>query len=225
MTSSRAGYTLTELMVTVAIIGGIASMAIPLSRGWMNNQTAGTVARGVGNAFRIARADAIRSGRNYIVFTSVGGAGDVAGNPLEDRSGNAAPILILDDGEPGSADQNCEIDAGERIQTLSIDPAASEITWGPLLAGTTKAPGDLTATASTSGSSFTSPGGAPTTWVLFRPDGSAVGFDNACSIGSIGTGNGAIYISNGTRDFAIVVSSLGGVRVHAWDETKAGWRN
>ena len=42
--------------------------------------------------------------------------------------------------------------------------------------------------------------------------------------GAIGTGAGAVYLTNGARDYAIVLSPLGGVRVSAWDGSLNQWR-
>ena len=52
-----------------------------------------------------------------------------------------------------------------------------------------------------------------------------VGFDNTCTFGQTGTGGGAIYVTNGTRDYAITLSALGQSRVHAWDAGAGQWTN
>ena len=66
-------------------------------------------------------------------------------------------------------------------------------------------------------------------WVLFRPDGIPVAFKgnllNCDTIGETGSGGGAIYVTDGNRDFAAVMSPLGGVRLHAWDERNTQWSN
>jgi hypothetical protein len=55
------------------------------------------------------------------------------------------------------------------------------------------------------------------------PDGRPLGFDAACTMGQLGSGNGAVYITNGSRDFAIVLNPLGGVRVHSWNSGTGQW--
>ena len=130
-------------------------------------------------------------------------------------------LLVLDDGAPGSANQNCQIDSGENIHLL---PATDGVGWGSSLAGGTKAPGDSTAIASTSGSSFATPAGTGTTWVAFMPDGRPGGMSAACGFGQLGSGNGGLYITNGDRDYAVVVNALGGVRLHAWDANAGAWQ-
>ena len=114
---------------------------------------------------------------------------------------------------------DCTIDAGENFITV---PAGRDVGWGWSLSGGTKPSDDATPIASNSGSSFATPSGAPATWVLFRPDGTPLGFDASCNVGAIGSGNGAIYLSNGTRDYAITLRALGSVKVHSWN-AGAGW--
>ena len=41
-------------------------------------------------------------------------------------------------------------------------------------------------------------------------------------LGVVGTGGGAIYVTNGVRDYAVVLGALGTTRVHLW--TDSGWR-
>ena len=63
-------------------------------------------------------------------------------------------------------------------------------------------------------------------WLLFRGDGMPVGFSgsggNCGNVGSTGTGGAAFYLTNGKRDYSVVLSPLGSVRVHAWADS-AGW--
>ena len=62
---------------------------------------------------------------------------------------------------------------------------------------------------------------------MFQPNGIPVTFVGAVggcgAIGITGTGGGALYLTNGKRDYGVVLSSLGGARVHAWDVTAGGW--
>jgi type II secretory pathway pseudopilin PulG len=222
-TRSQSGYTLAEVVVITATIGVLMSMAIPSTRRYITDQNASDMARTVASAFQIARNDALRTGRNQVVFFQIGGAGDVAGNPLIDSNGNPAAVLILDDGPTGTPNQNCQIDAGENTRTVSAD---NTLSWGLTFAGGTKAPGDGNALANTSGSTFATPSGAAaTTWVLFRPDGTPVAIDAGCNTGTVGSGNGAIYFTNGDRDQAVVLSALGTPRAHSWDRANGVWTN
>ena len=224
MPRSRAesGYTISEVVVVTATIAVLTSMAVPGTQRYLTNQNTVEMARTVANAFQIARTEALRTGRNHVVFFAIGGAGDVAGNPLLDADGNPAAVLILDDGPTGAANQNCRIDAGENTRTISAD---GDLSWGESFAGTTKAPGDLNARPLASGSTFATPLGAGATWVLFRPDGAPVAIDAGCNAGTVGTGNGAIYFTNGERDQAVVIGALGNVRVHSWNRATGAWQS
>ncbi len=207
-------------MIVGAIIAVMMSLAIPSTQRYLTDQTANDMAFAVASAFNLARVEAMRTGRNHLVFFAIGGAGDVAGNALLDTSGDPAAVLILDDGPTGSPDQNCQIDAGEPIRTIA---PVDELSWGYTLAGTTKAPGDVSPRPSASGSSFRTPAATAATWVLFRPDGTPVAVDTACASGPLGSGNGGIYFTNGTRDQAVVLGPLGIARVHVWDRANARW--
>lgn len=217
----NAGMTLIEIAIVMVLIGIILGIsAVSLDR-WEENERAGAAARSVAELLREASSDAIRTGSVHVAFLSIGGSGDVAGNDLEDRNGDWTPMLVLNDGPPGSANQNCTIDANEPI--LALD-ALDGVAWGNPNAGGTKAPGDSTAIVSTSGSSFATPAGAAATWVAFMPDGRPLAFNNACTFGALGSGNGAIYLTNGKRDYAVVLGALGSIRVFVWNEGTGAWQ-
>ena len=213
--------TLLEVAVVTVIVGVLLGISFSSMQTWQANESAAAAARSVGGIFRLASVEATRKESVHLVFFAVAGNGDTAGNPLLDDAGNGVPILLLDDGALGSANQNCEIDHGEEIHVLSPD---AQVGWGFAVSAGAKAPGDTTAIASTTGSSFATPIGAASTWVAFMPDGRPLGFDAACSMGQLGSGNGAVYITNGSRDYAIVLNPLGGVRVHAWLPGTAQWQ-
>jgi prepilin-type N-terminal cleavage/methylation domain-containing protein len=213
----RSGFTLIELVVAVAIIGIAAAMAAPSMTRWQQNQRLKDATRSLVQSLVRGRSEAIRTGNVQIVFLQT----DAQDNPLLDGLGNAVPILVLDDGRPGSVNQNCRIDAGESFGTVPAEPG---VAWGVSVAGG-PAPADLGAGAIASGASFTQPDGAAATWMAFRPEGFAVAFNPACAMGAVGSGAGAIYVTNGFRDYAIAVSPLGAVRVQAWDTAQALWSN
>lgn len=213
--------TLIEISIVTVMIGLMIGIATSSFMRWQENEQASAAARSVAELLRQAASEAIRTGSVHVVFLSIAGSGDVAGNDLADVSGAWTPMLVLNDGPIGSANQNCEIDAGEEILSL---PVTDGVSWGGTNTGGTKAPGDANAIASTSGSTFANPAGAGTTWVAFMPDGRPLGFNAACTFGQFGSGNGAIYITNGNRDYAVVLTALGAVRVHAWDDSANAWR-
>ena len=219
---SQAGHTLPEIIVIAATVGALVSMAIPGTHNYLEEQASIDMARGIARVFHIARTEALRTGRNHVVFFSVGGAGDGGGTALLDGNSEPAAALLLDDGPTGAPGQNCRIDAGENTRTITAD---SDLSWGQTFAGATRAPGDLSGAPIGSGSTFVTPTGVPTTWVLFRPDGTPVAADSLCNPGTVGSGNGAIYFTNGDRDHAIVMSALGDVRIHRWDRAAGAWKS
>ena len=73
---------------------------------------------------------------------------------------------------------------------------------------------------------FTDPGGNPSRWVVFLPDGTPRSFSTGpFAAGALGTGRGAVYVSSGTRDYAVVLAPLGSVRVHSWNRGASAWTN
>ena len=188
---------------------------------WFRNQRVRGAARAGADGILLARAEAIRTGHNYLVFFGPPGTTDGAGTPITDDSGNWVPVLVLDDGLPEAS--NCRIDAGEPRKGLE---PVDDVTWGVARA-TVIAPDDLGGAPfsppQAGGATFTDPDGNATNGVMFRPDGVPVAFSyaaGACDdIANTGSGGGGLYVTNGKRDYAIVVSPLGGVRVHVWSVT------
>jgi prepilin-type N-terminal cleavage/methylation domain-containing protein len=225
----RAGFTLVETMIVVAIIAVVAAIGTPaISRFFIDMRTR-DAARSTADALRLARADAIRSGVPHVVFFSASAAGnppatDPAGAPLgsdPSNGGGPFPVLIVRD---TNVPPNCRIDAADLQQGIA---ARRDVAWGSTVSGGVVAPGDNGAADHSSGSSFRSPAGAATTWVVFSPDGIPRGFDAACATGDVGSGGGAVYLTNGRRDYAVVLSPLGGVRVHSWIQQQGAgqWTN
>ena len=218
---ARAGLTLLELVVVLAILAILGLVMAPLMTAWSERQELKAAARAAGDLLLLARSEAIRTGNNHVVFFGA----DPAGTGLVDDEGNFVPMLALDDGPPGTA--NCRIDGGEATETISPEGTVS---WGVTHA-TVAAPGDANsasfAAPQSSGHTFLDPAGNPANWVLFRPDGLPVVFTGAfpdCGVvGPTGTGGAAFYITNGKRDYSLVLTPLGGVRVHAWNERTNLW--
>jgi type II secretion system protein H len=213
----RSGFTLIEMMVVVAIAAVLVAMAVPAMDDWSTNQRAKSAIRSVANALSTGRSEAIRTGNHHIVFFQL----DAQGNLLLDGDGVAVPLAVVNDDWPGGPNQNCRIDADE---TVGIGRAEPGIAWGVASASARVATDFGTGSIAT-GSSFTDPNGNAATWVLFRPDGVPISFAPDCTLGGTGSGAGAIYISNGRRDYAAVLTALGGIRSHAWDNGGGQWTN
>ena len=223
--SGKAGFTLVEVMIVVVLIGILSALGSPIVSGFFLNIRAKAAARSVADAFRLARTEAIRSGAPHIVFFSAAAAGnlpatDPAGTALgaDPTTGGPFPIFILrDDGA-----SKCRIDAGEIRTTVA---AQKDIAWGSAVSAGAPLADDIGLVDHSSGSSFKTAAGAPITWVMFRGNGLPVGFDTAspCNVDPVGTAGGAIYLTNGRRDYAIVLAPLGAVRVHALEQGAGHW--
>ncbi len=225
----RRGFTMVELAVVIAIAGIMTALAAPAMREWFADQRLKSAARSVADAFELARSEALRTGDNQVVFFGICDPAFVAPVPvwcplMVDGNNAPVPVLVLDDGRPGSAGQNCQINnpPGKPRRTLS---AQRDTNWGFTFAGGVRAPNDGGTGPIASGVSFVDGAGNPVQRVLFRPDGVPLGISAGCVAGGVGTGGGAVYVTNGTRDYAVVLSPLGGVRVHAFDRSANGWRN
>ncbi len=210
MDRSRAGVTLVELMVVVALLGVLAALSSVQFDRWMEDGRLKARVRGVADAFLLARAEALRTGDVHLVV-------------MQQALGATSPVVVSRDGSLASMD--CSVGEGEVVHALGEAPGVS---WGtsPGQSAGTIAPDDqgLATGNVPAGSSFTdasriSLNGA--TWIAFTPDGMPRLFSPAAcgSLGSVGQGAGAVYLTNQARDYAVVLSPLGTVRVHAWDGT------
>jgi prepilin-type N-terminal cleavage/methylation domain-containing protein len=202
----ESGFTIIELMVVIAVMAIVGSLAVPSMREAMSNQRLKSQAFDVNSALDRARSEAIRSGDHLLVFFGT----DALGAALQDSGGNTVPLLILNDGRPGDTNHNCLIDSGEAIEW--VDPETG-ISIG-LVGSPGNAPGDLGPGTVSTGSSFEDGGGSDASWVLFRSDGAPVGFDSSCVLGGLGSGAGAFYLENGRRTAAVTLSPTGGTKVH-----------
>jgi prepilin-type N-terminal cleavage/methylation domain-containing protein len=209
MARKRRGFTLIELAVVLAIITVMAGLATSATSDWFSNLRVRSSAQLVDAAFAYARSEAIRSGRVHLVFLME----DTQANPLLDVAGDTVPILIVNDGLPGTANQNCKIDPDETVRGLSFE---RDVSFG-VTSATAGVPNDSGTGDLASGVTFDDGAGNDVLWTLFRPEGTTVAFAADCSMGAIGSGAGGVYLTNGIRDFAVVVTPLGASRVHVYD--------
>jgi prepilin-type N-terminal cleavage/methylation domain-containing protein len=216
--------TLVEVVVALAILGVLTAIAVPNIAEWSRHQRLKDGARSVGDLLVLARTEAIRTGRRQVVFFGRPGSTDPAGNPVE-ANGEWVPVLVLDDGAPAAP--NCVIEAGEDLEGLR---AVDGLSWG-VTEATAKVPTDAGAGAFAptpwDGGTFADAGGNPVNWLMFGADGLPVTFDGSGSVcGALspsGGGGGALYLTDGERDYAIVLSPIGGVRVHLWNPSTGAW--
>lgn len=218
----RAGFTLIEIAVVIAIIGGLSLLAVALMGDSLGEARAKGGVRSMADLMLLARAEAIRTSDNHVVFFG----DDAQGNALTGPGGNPAAALLIRD-----ADGDGKVDGGEKVAAVSQDRTGT-LSWGSSFAaaGNDAAPDDNPdATFPASPAEFTcctflEPDAQPARWVVFLPDGLPRSFEiDPMEIGDIGSGGGAVYVTSGKRDYAVVLAPLGGVRVHAWARGAGAW--
>lgn len=222
---AREGFSLIEIMVTLGLMTILIAVSLPSVLEWMRNQRVRETSRSLADLLLLARSEAIRTGDQFVLFFGNPGAMDPSGNPIE-RGGSWVPVLLIDDGPPDTA--NCSIDAGEIRE--AIEPVEG-LSWGTALANaavpTDEGGAPFGSPTPWDGATFTDPANAKVNWVMFRPDGVPVAFSGAMgscgTVGDLGTGGGAFYLTNGERDLSVVLTPLGGVRLHRWQATAGSW--
>lgn len=212
------GFTLVEVVVVSVVLATLLAIAGAGLGQWSRNQRAKDTARSIADLLTVSRAEAVRSRRIHVVFFGR----DKAGAELADASGQpAAAVSIVD------LDGDGAIDANERFGVVAEANDGSAV-FGHSLASD-RASGDP---AGSSGSppsaafTFDRPDGSAASWVALLPDGTPRAYvdDSLAGTGAIGTGAGAIYVTSGMRDYAVVLSPLGAVQVQVWDSEQQRWR-
>ena len=221
---TQSGVSLVEVAIVTVIVGIMAAVAAPALRNMRSDQAVRSAAREVADAFMLARAQAIRTGSNVIViFQNASGAASPAGLATVNI------IDIVDDGPATAAD--CTIGSTAEVVWSLPPDTVNGLSWGTTtsLAGGTNVPtdGGFAPSNSATGSTFTNATVNATTlnnatfasWVVFQPDGlpRLMTPSDCANLGNEGQGGGAIYLTNGRRDYAVVLSPLGTTRVHHWN--------
>jgi len=216
----QVGFTIIEVMVVVAIIAVFTALAVPSWRQYQANLQLRAAVRTVANAFSYARAHALATGNRHVVVFSID-PNDVCGNAIEDAQTNPVPVLVFED-----LNGDCCYDANENRLT---ERAVAGVNWGvsphPPGGLPPASPEDVGAGDYSTGSSFAEPDGSDAAWVSFGPDGIPLAFNAACNLGTTGTGAGAVYVTNGNRDYAVVLNPLGTANVERFDPAQNQWEN
>ncbi len=209
----KSGFSLVEVMVVVAIVGALAAAAVPNFREWMQNSRVRSSARSVADAFHVARTEAMRTGNIHVVLLG----SDISFAPVLGPDGNPE-IRVFDDGRLGTG--NCAPDPGENERRF---PLGQNVVLG-VTNGTTPAPDDVGVGATPI--TFTQPraGNPAAAWIAFGPDGVPIGLTNTCQPGRIGSGGGAVYVTNGAVDYVVAMTRLGAVRASVWEDQEGAWQ-
>ena len=68
VTSPSRGFTLLELMATLAVAGVLAALAIPSFSSWIANTKVRTSAQSIGSNLRFAQAEALKRSRGVVLY-------------------------------------------------------------------------------------------------------------------------------------------------------------
>jgi len=214
----RSGTSLVEMMLIVAVIGVLASTGGVAMRSWLSAQLVQSTSRSIADLVHQGRGEAIRTGVTHLVFFQTDADASALVTPAGDA---AAALLIRDDDGDGAPDSN------EFVRAVFADDT-NRLSWGVTTA-TTPVPTDPTpdhGQPPPSPWTFQQPDGSAANWVALFPDGTPRSFAvGPFAADPLGSGAGAVYLTDGSRDYAVVVASLGGVRVHGWDAAAGAWRN
>jgi len=223
-TRAQHGFSLLEMLLAVALLGVFTGMAVMMLGGSSGQARAKAAVRSIADLLMLARTEAIRTGDNHVVFFFE----DTADAPLTGPGGRAAAALVIRDGDADGI-----VDSGEKVAAVYVDDTGS-LGWGSTfaanLATALPAPNDnASATfpavdADDLCCTFLDPDDSPARWVVFLPDGLPRGFKAGPFLtGDVTSGNGAVYVTSGERDYAIVLAALGGVRVHGFVPSTEVW--
>lgn len=212
------GFTLVEVVIVVVVLAVLTTIAGANLGQWTRNQRAKDTAREIADLMTVSRAEAVRSGRIHVVFFGR----DMAGADLTDDGGRpAAAVSIVD------LDGDGVIDSNERFGVVA-EAGDGSMRFGHTIASDRAMgdPGGTSGSAPSAAFTFDRPDGSAASWVAFLPDGTPRAYvnDSLPGTGGIGSGGGAIYVTSGLRDYAVVLTPLGAVQVQVWNSQQERWR-
>lgn len=131
--TEASGFTLIELMITIALLGVLLGMGVPALRDWITNTQINTAAEAINNGLQLARSEAVRRNTNVHFTLGTNSAWIVGCQTVQnDNDGDGV------DDCPGIIQTRL---AAETTQVIvNVTPAgAGMVTFGPLGRVTTNA--------------------------------------------------------------------------------------
>lgn len=120
--SKQQGFTLTELMIVVALAAIFATLAVPSFGGMIARQRVQGQANEIANAFTFAHNEAVRRGKPvFVVPANIKSDGKLDGNlptDWEDAKANAL-LVFTDENKAGNTAQ--KYDSGEDLRVVSLN--------------------------------------------------------------------------------------------------------
>jgi prepilin-type N-terminal cleavage/methylation domain-containing protein len=89
--SLRAGFTIIELMITLAVLGVLLALGMPSISSWLQNTQIRTAAEGMVSGLQLARAEALRRNANVRCRTPPRRATRILPTPSRRRSCRRRP--------------------------------------------------------------------------------------------------------------------------------------
>ena len=131
----QQGFTLTELMIVVALAAIFATFAVPSMGGMIARQRVQGQTKEIANAFTFAHSEAVRRGKPvFIVPGTIKSDGKLNG-PAQSWSGANALLVFSDNGENNQSYQSGEDLRVVPIHTKLSLPSISEEKLGSSLSG------------------------------------------------------------------------------------------
>lgn len=112
-TRETSGFTLTEVAIVCSIIGVIGLIAAPSVRNFNRGAETRSSAAQIAGVLKDARARAISEATPQLVFVN---------EPTKNDDGTCGAVAVV----VGDADRNYEISAGDRVNEISLAPAACD---------------------------------------------------------------------------------------------------